>query len=62
MCLLIFFEVIAPGGAVGSIGNAGGFDLPTTVYPFILRGITLAGIDAAGPSVSCRNDEHSGLN
>ena len=41
-------RVIAPGGAVGSIGNAGGFDLPTTVYPFILRGITLAGIDAAG--------------
>ncbi len=39
---------VQPGGAVASIGNAGGVDLPTTVLPFILRGVTLAGIDAAG--------------
>lgn len=35
------------GGIVAAIGMAGGADLATTVHPFILRGITLAGIDAA---------------
>ncbi len=35
------------GGAVAAIGMAGGADLHTTVHPFILRGVTLAGIDAA---------------
>lgn len=33
-------------GTVASCGNAGGIDLPTTVFPFILRGVTLAGIDS----------------
>lgn len=41
-------RVVQPGGAVASIGNAGGAELQTTVYPFILRGVTLTGIDAAG--------------
>ena len=50
-------RVVAAGGAVASIGNAGGVMLPTTVYPFILRGVTLAGIDAAGlPSREKRNE------
>ncbi len=35
------------GGCVAACGMAGGTDLPVTVYPFILRGVTLAGIDAA---------------
>ena len=39
---------VRQGGAVASIGNAGGLELHTTVLPFILRGVTLAGIDAAG--------------
>jgi putative YhdH/YhfP family quinone oxidoreductase len=34
-------------GCVAACGVVGGADLPTTVYPFILRGITLAGIDSA---------------
>ncbi len=38
---------VRTGGAVAAIGMAGGSDLPTTVHPFILRGVTLAGIDAA---------------
>ena len=38
---------VRPGGAVAAIGMAGGADLVTTVHPFILRGVTLAGIDAA---------------
>ncbi|MHA1189219.1 MAG: acrylyl-CoA reductase (NADPH), partial [Alphaproteobacteria bacterium] len=33
-------------GAVAACGLAGGMDLPTSVAPFILRGITLAGIDS----------------
>jgi len=37
------------GGTVASCGLAQGFDLPATVMPFILRGVTLAGVD----SVNC---------
>ncbi len=34
------------GGVVTACGLAQGTDLPTTVLPFILRGVTLAGIDS----------------
>lgn len=34
------------GGVVASIGNAGGIALETNVLPFILRGISLFGIDS----------------
>lgn len=34
------------GGVVAACGLAQGNDLPTTVLPFILRGVTLAGIDS----------------
>lgn len=37
------------GGAVAACGLAGGMDLPTSVAPFILRGVSLLGID----SVQC---------
>lgn len=37
------------GGTVAACGLAQGMDLPATVMPFILRGVTLAGID----SVNC---------
>lgn len=40
-------RAVRPGGAVAAIGMAGGADLLTSVHPFILRGVTLAGIDAA---------------
>ena len=33
-------------GVVTACGLAGGFDLPATVMPFILRGVTLVGIDS----------------
>lgn len=39
----------AHGGCVAACGLAGGDRLETTVFPFILRGVTLAGID----SVAC---------
>lgn len=34
------------GGVVAACGLAQGNDLPTTVLPFILRGVTLAGVDS----------------
>ena len=34
------------GGAVSACGLAQGFDLPATVMPFILRGVSLLGIDS----------------
>ena len=34
------------GGAVSACGLAGGMDLPATVAPFILRGVSLLGIDS----------------
>jgi acrylyl-CoA reductase (NADPH) len=37
------------GGAIAACGLAGGMDLPTSVAPFILRGVALLGID----SVQC---------
>lgn len=41
------------GGAVAACGLAGGMDLPTTVMPFILRGVRLIGID----SVMCPTEQ-----
>ncbi|MGS0676603.1 acrylyl-CoA reductase (NADPH) [Shewanella sp. 30m-9] len=41
------------GGAAAICGLAGGFALPTTVMPFILRGVRLLGVD----SVSCPFDK-----
>ena len=40
-------RMISHRGCVACCGVAGGAELQTTVYPFILRGITLAGIDSA---------------
>ena len=34
------------GGTVAACGLAGGADLPTTVMPFILRGVSLLGVDS----------------
>ena len=36
----------AYGGTVAACGLAQGLDLPGTVAPFILRGVTLAGVDS----------------
>jgi acrylyl-CoA reductase (NADPH) len=37
---------VRPGGAVAACGLAGGMDFPSTVAPFILRGVALYGIDS----------------
>jgi acrylyl-CoA reductase (NADPH) len=43
------------GGAVAACGLAGGIDLPATVAPFILRGVSLLGIDSVMAPLSIRN-------
>jgi len=35
------------GGSIASIGNTGGADFSTTVFPFILRAVNLLGIESA---------------
>lgn len=42
------------GGAVAACGLAGGMDLPTSVAPFILRGVSLLGIDSVMAPVEKR--------
>jgi acrylyl-CoA reductase (NADPH) len=37
---------VRTGGTVAACGLAGGMDFPSTVAPFILRGVTLCGIDS----------------
>jgi putative YhdH/YhfP family quinone oxidoreductase len=44
--LAYILSAIQYGGSVAVSGLAGGAELPTTVYPFILRGINLLGIDS----------------
>jgi acrylyl-CoA reductase (NADPH) len=39
-------SMIRYGGAVSACGLAGGMDLPASVAPFILRGVSLLGIDS----------------
>src|SRR4029077_19235741 len=39
-------SMIRYGGAVAACGLAGGMDLPSSVAPFILRGVSLIGIDS----------------
>ncbi|HEY3522840.1 MAG TPA: acryloyl-CoA reductase [Candidatus Limnocylindrales bacterium] len=40
-------RTLHPGAAVAACGNAGGAPFETTVFPFILRGVALLGIDSA---------------
>jgi acrylyl-CoA reductase (NADPH) len=42
------------GGTVAACGLAQGFDLPATVMPFILRAVTLAGVDSVNAPVAKR--------
>ena len=44
------------GGAVAACGLAGGMDLPGSVAPFILRGVSLLGIDSVQCSPKLRNE------
>src|SRR5436189_595740 len=44
------------GGAVAACGLAGGMDLPTSVAPFILRGVSLLGIDSVMCPLALRRE------
>lgn len=46
----------SPGGTVTACGLAQGADLPTSVLPFILRGVTLAGVDSVNASADRRRE------
>ena len=46
---------IYPHGVVACCGNVGGIEVNTTVFPFILRGISLCGIDSAESSIEFKN-------
>ena len=43
-------------GAIAACGLAGGMDFPSSVMPFILRGITLYGIDSVMAPLSLRDE------
>lgn len=49
------------GGAVAACGLAGGHDLPTTVMPFILRGVQLLGINSVYAPTALREEAWSRL-
>jgi acrylyl-CoA reductase (NADPH) len=42
------------GGAIAACGLAAGMDLPTTVAPFILRGVSLLGVDSVAAPKALR--------
>jgi acrylyl-CoA reductase (NADPH) len=44
------------GGAVAACGLAGGPDLPATVMPFILRNVSLLGVDSVNAPVALRQE------
>jgi acrylyl-CoA reductase (NADPH) len=44
--LAAVLRTLAYGGSVAACGNAGGLELNTTVFPFILRGVSLLGIES----------------
>jgi acrylyl-CoA reductase (NADPH) len=49
-------SMIKYGGAVAACGLAGGMDLPGSVAPFILRGVSLLGIDSVMCPLPVRNE------
>ena len=46
----------AEGGGVAACGNASGIELPTSVLPFILRGIGMLGINSPAASIPARRE------
>jgi len=49
-------SMMATGGAIAACGNAGGMELNTSVVPFILRGVSLLGIDSVRATKALRNE------
>ena len=44
------------GGSVAASGNTGGIELATTVFPFILRGVALIGVDSVQCPIELRTE------
>jgi putative YhdH/YhfP family quinone oxidoreductase len=44
------------GGSIAATGNAGGAELATTVFPFILRGVNVLGIDSVATPIERRSE------
>jgi putative YhdH/YhfP family quinone oxidoreductase len=59
--LATILKACKEGGAVVATGMVSSTDLPTTVFPFILRGVSLLGINAQGTSMSIRQEIWSKL-
>ncbi|MGK7295216.1 MAG: YhdH/YhfP family quinone oxidoreductase [Candidatus Wenzhouxiangella sp. M2_3B_020] len=49
-------RVIEPWGSIASCGMAGGIGVRTTVMPFIIRGVSLLGINSAGCPYAIRKE------
>ena len=49
-------RTLRTGAAVAASGNAGGAKLETTVFPFILRGVALLGMDSVNVPIARRRD------
>lgn len=49
-------RVIKPWGSIASCGMAGGTELHTTVMPFIIRGVSLLGINSSATPYSIRSE------
>ena len=52
--LAAILRAVKTGGIVAATGNTAGMTVPTTVAPFILRGVTLAGMDSANVPIDER--------
>jgi acrylyl-CoA reductase (NADPH) len=59
--LASILKQVKAGGVVAACGNVGGVELPTTVLPFILRGITMVGIDSVSTPIEKRRLVWEGL-
>ena len=49
-------RTLRTGAAVAASGNAGGAQLETTVFPFILRGVSLLGMDSVNVPIARRRE------
>ncbi len=49
-------RTLRTGAAVAASGNAGGTKLETTVFPFILRGVSLLGMDSVNVPIARRRE------
>ena len=54
--LTLLLASLKPGGAVACSGLVGGPSFESSIFPFILRGITLAGIDSAESSLEFKTN------